>query len=50
MKINLSEISTTELVEELSKRKGVVNTIQVPMDSKNNIKVEGPAIVLVVID
>lgn len=41
---------TKDLVEELSKREGVVNTIQVPPHAKVDTKTEGPAIVLVVID
>lgn len=49
-KQDLSEISTKDLVEEISKREGVVNTIQVPPHAKVDIKTEGRAIVLVVID
>ena len=45
----LKQVSTAELVKELKKRKGVETIIAEPYQDKE-IKVNGPAIVLVVID
>lgn len=47
--MDLSKISTKELVSELEKREGVEITIAEPYEDKE-VKVNGPAIVLVVID
>ena len=47
-KIDLKNIKTCELVEELSKRKGV--EIIVEPYQKKQIKVEGPIIILKIID
>lgn len=46
---SLKNISTKELVEELSKREGVEKKIIGPYQ-KENISAEGPAIILLVID
>ena len=46
----LKKFSTAELVEELSHREGVVNTVMIPPYAKVDLKVEGPSTVLVVID
>ena len=46
---NIERISTKELVEELKKREGVSITIAEPYE-KESFEVEGPAIVLTVID
>lgn len=48
-RLNLSEIPTAEIVAELSIREGVQKTIAEPYQDVE-IKVNGPAIVLVVID
>lgn len=45
----LKKISTAQLVEELKNREGVDTKIAEPYEHAN-IEVEGPAIVLVVID
>lgn len=45
----LNEYTTKELVEELKKREGVSVTVAEPYESKE-IDVEGPAIVITVID
>ncbi len=45
----LETISTAELVEELSRREGVENTMAEPYQDVQ-IKVNGPAIVLIVTD
>ncbi len=45
----MENYSTKELVEELRKREGVKVTIAEPYDDVQ-IKVEGPAVILVVID
>lgn len=47
--LGISKISTKELVMELQKRVGVETTIAEPYEDKE-IKVNGPAIVLIVID
>ncbi|MBV4447484.1 BC1881 family protein [Clostridium tyrobutyricum] len=47
--MNLNDISTKRLVEELKSREGVENTIVEPYEEKI-IKANGPAIVFVVID
>lgn len=49
MKNDMSKIYTCELVKELEKREGVDYVIVEPYEEKT-IKVEGPAIVLIVID
>lgn len=46
---DMSQIYTCELVKELEKREGVERVIIDPYEEKT-IKVEGPAIVLIVID
>ena len=47
--MNLSDINTCDLVEELQRREGVDTTIVEPyVDTE--VKASGPAIVLVVID
>lgn len=46
---NLNEYTTKEIVEELKKREGVSVTVAEPYESKE-IDVEGPAIVITVID
>lgn len=46
---NLSKFTTKELVEELSKREGVEKTIAEPYKDVE-VKVNGPAIILAVID
>ena len=46
----LKDIKTCELLEELKHREGVINTIMVPNEAKIEMTVEGPSIVLVVID
>jgi len=48
-KMNLKDISTKKLVEELKSRKGIETTIVEPYAEKI-IKANGPAIVFVVID
>ena len=48
-KIDLKNIKTCELVEELSKRKGVEKIIVEPYQKKQ-INVEGPIIILKIID
>lgn len=45
----VSNVSTADLVDELSKRQGVEKTVAEPYQDVQ-IKVNGPAIVLVVID
>ena len=45
----LTDIPTCELVKELSKREGVEKTIAEPYQDVQ-VKINGPAIVLVVID
>ena len=47
--MDLKNVSTKDLVEELSNRAGVRRTDVEPYDYKD-ISVEGPAIILVVID
>ena len=47
--MNLATVSTRDLVEELEKREGVETTIAEPYQDVQ-VKVNGPAIVLVVID
>lgn len=47
--MDLSQVETAELVEELSQREGVERTIAEPYQDVQ-VKVNGPAIVLVVID
>lgn len=47
--MNLNDVDTCYLVEELKNREGVSKIIVNPYEDKN-IKVNGPAIVLVVID
>lgn len=47
--VNLSEVETCDLVRELSQREGVERTIAEPYQDVQ-VKVNGPAIVLVVID
>lgn len=47
--VNLKTVTTKELVEELKGRGGVEATIAEPYQEKE-IKVNGPAIVLMVID
>ncbi len=47
--MNLTTVPTCELVEELEKRVGVETTIAEPYQDVQ-VKVNGPAIVLVVID
>lgn len=47
--VNLSEVETCDLVRELSRREGVERTIAEPYQDVQ-VKVNGPAIVLVVID
>lgn len=47
--MNMSEISTKELVEELSRRSGVERKIAEPYQDLQ-IKINGPATVLIVID
>lgn len=47
--INLSAIETCDLVQELSRREGVDKTIAEPYQDVQ-VKVNGPAIVLVVTD
>lgn len=49
MREKLKKVSTKELVLELSNREGVKSTIAKPYQQLN-IPVNGPAIVLVVID
>ena len=47
--MELKDITTAELVEELSKRDGVVrNDVEPYVDA--TVKVNGPAVVLIVID
>ena len=46
---NLSRFTTKELVEELSRREGIEKTIAEPYKDVQ-VKVNGPAIILVVID
>ena len=46
---NLKQVSTKELVQELSKREAVEQIIAEPYQDKE-IKVNGPAIILVVTD
>lgn len=46
---NLSRFTTKELVEELSRREGIEKTIAEPYKDVE-VKVNGPAIILVVID
>jgi len=45
----MSKISTSELVKELQNREGVMQVIVNPYEDKS-ITVNGPAVVLVVID
>ena len=47
--IDISAVPTAALVQELSRREGVKTTIAAPYQDVE-IKVNGPAIVLVVID
>lgn len=47
--ISISQFSTKELVKELGKRTGVKQTVAAPYEDIN-IKVNGPAIVLEVVD
>lgn len=47
--MELSQVSTAELVEELTKRSGVEKTIAEPYQDVQ-IEVNGPAIILVVTD
>lgn len=47
--VDLSEVETCDLVRELSQREGVERTIAEPHQDVQ-VKVNGPAIVLVVID
>ncbi len=47
--MELKDVKTCELVEELKKREGVSYYWAEPYEDKN-IKVNGPALVLVVID
>lgn len=47
--LNISDISTKALVEELSKRAGVEKKIAEPYQDIS-LEVNGPAIVLIVID
>lgn len=49
MDASIKEFSTKELVEELRRREGVEATIAEPYQDVE-VKVNGPAIVLVVID
>ena len=46
---DLTEYTTKELVAELKKREGVSSTVAGPYESET-VDVEGPAIVLTVID
>lgn len=46
----LKDIPTCDLVKELEQREGVLNTIMVPNEAKIKMTVEGPSVVLVVID
>lgn len=48
-KIDLSKISTANLVKELSNREGVERKIAEPYESVS-VSVNGPAIILTVID
>ncbi len=48
-KVEIKDISTKELVEELKKREGVETTIVEPY-AEFDVKGNGPAIVLTVID
>ena len=47
--MELKDYTTKELVEELSKRVGVAETVVAPHEEET-MRVQGPAIVLVVID
>lgn len=47
--MNLKDVETCDLIEELAGRDGVAKTVAKPYEDKN-INVNGPAIVLVVID
>ncbi len=49
MKVSFDNVSTKDLVEELRRREGVKATIAEPYEDVE-IKVNGPAIVLVVTD
>lgn len=48
-KMSICDFTTKELVEELKQREGVKTIVAEPYDLKE-LKVEGPAILLVVMD